>query len=116
MAVEPEGEISRLRRRYTDRLITLLAVLLALEIFVVAPFHAVGIFGSQGFAIVASLGVIAVIIVAPRGTRHHVDLLCGKCRHPMARSLCNIESIIGQLYPATLLARLVTLELSQGSR
>jgi hypothetical protein len=32
--------------------------------------------------------------------------------HPIARSLCNIESIIGQLYPATLLARLVTLELS----
>ena len=31
--------------------------------------------------------------------------------HPIARSLCNIESIIGQLYPATSLARLVTLEL-----
>jgi hypothetical protein len=31
--------------------------------------------------------------------------------HPIARSLANIEAIIGQLYPATLLARLVTLEL-----
>jgi hypothetical protein len=31
--------------------------------------------------------------------------------HPLARSLCNVETIIGQLYPATLLARLVTLEL-----
>ena len=31
--------------------------------------------------------------------------------HPIARSLCNLEAIIGQLYPATLLARLVTLEL-----
>ena len=31
--------------------------------------------------------------------------------HPLARSLCNVEEIIGQLYPATLLARLVTLEL-----
>lgn len=31
--------------------------------------------------------------------------------HPVARSLCNIEAIVGQLYPATLLARLVTLEL-----
>jgi hypothetical protein len=30
---------------------------------------------------------------------------------PFARSLANIESIVGQLYPATLLARLVTLEL-----
>lgn len=29
--------------------------------------------------------------------------------HPIARSLCNLESIIGQLYTATLLARLVTL-------
>jgi hypothetical protein len=31
--------------------------------------------------------------------------------HPVARSLANVEAIIGQLYPATLLARLVTLEL-----
>ena len=31
--------------------------------------------------------------------------------HPLARSLCNVEGIIGQLYPATLLARLVTLGL-----
>lgn len=31
--------------------------------------------------------------------------------HPIARSLCNLESIFGQLYPATLLARLVTLEI-----
>ncbi len=35
--------------------------------------------------------------------------------HPIARSLCNIESIVGQLYPATILARLVTLELRAGS-
>ena len=27
--------------------------------------------------------------------------------HPIARSLCNLESVIGQLYPATLLARLI---------
>ena len=31
--------------------------------------------------------------------------------HPLARSLCNFESVIGQLYPATVLARLVTLAL-----
>jgi hypothetical protein len=31
--------------------------------------------------------------------------------HPLARGLANVEAIIGQLYPATLLARLVTLEL-----
>jgi Ion channel len=31
--------------------------------------------------------------------------------HPFARSLANVEAIIGQLYPATLLARLVTLEI-----
>jgi hypothetical protein len=29
--------------------------------------------------------------------------------HPIARSLCNLESIIGQFYTATLLARLMTL-------
>jgi hypothetical protein len=31
--------------------------------------------------------------------------------HPIARSLTNIEAMIGQLYPATLLARIVTLEI-----
>ena len=31
--------------------------------------------------------------------------------HPFARGLANVEAIVGQLYPATLLARLVTLEL-----
>jgi len=35
--------------------------------------------------------------------------------NPIARSLCNLETIIGQLYPATLLARLVTLEI-EGAR
>ncbi len=37
--------------------------------------------------------------------------------HPIARSLCNLETILGQLYPATLLARLVSLETgsSQGT-
>jgi Ion channel len=31
--------------------------------------------------------------------------------HPIARSLTNIEAMIGQLYPATLLARVVTLQI-----
>jgi hypothetical protein len=29
--------------------------------------------------------------------------------HPLVRSMANLESVIGQLFPATLLARLVTL-------
>jgi ion channel len=33
--------------------------------------------------------------------------------HPLARSLANPEAVIGQLFPATLLARIVTLELAQ---
>jgi len=32
--------------------------------------------------------------------------------HPFARGLANFEAIVGQLYPATLLARLVTLEIA----
>ena len=35
--------------------------------------------------------------------------------HPLARSLCNVEGIIGQLFPATLLARLVSLEVVNAS-
>ena len=32
--------------------------------------------------------------------------------HPFARSLANLEAIMGQLYPATLLARVVTLSVA----
>ncbi|MDI9847528.1 ion channel [Rhodoblastus sp. 17X3] len=33
--------------------------------------------------------------------------------HPIARSLCNLESICGQLFPAILIARLVSLHIEQ---
>jgi hypothetical protein len=36
--------------------------------------------------------------------------------YPIARNLTNLEAIIGQLFPATLLARLVSLEISQRRR
>jgi hypothetical protein len=36
--------------------------------------------------------------------------------HPLARSLGSLEAIVGLLYPATLLARLVTLELEDRRR
>jgi Ion channel len=36
--------------------------------------------------------------------------------HPLARSLANLEAVIGQLYPATLLARLVSLEIEHRRR
>lgn len=35
--------------------------------------------------------------------------------HPFARSLANLESIFGQLFPATVLARLIALHLAQGN-
>jgi hypothetical protein len=36
--------------------------------------------------------------------------------HPLVRSLTNLASIVGQLYPATLIARLVTLEIEDSER
>jgi hypothetical protein len=36
--------------------------------------------------------------------------------HPFARAIANLESVFGQLYPATLLARIVTLELADRDR
>ncbi len=32
--------------------------------------------------------------------------------HPFVRSMANLEAVIGQLYPATLLARLVSLHVA----
>jgi hypothetical protein len=36
--------------------------------------------------------------------------------HPFVRALSNLEAILGQLYPATMLARLITLELERHRR
>jgi hypothetical protein len=36
--------------------------------------------------------------------------------HPLARSLANLEALIGQLYPAILIARLVSMEFESSSR
>jgi hypothetical protein len=36
--------------------------------------------------------------------------------HPIARSLTNVEAMIGQLYPATLLARIVTLQIEDAEK
>jgi len=32
--------------------------------------------------------------------------------HPLTRGLTNLETVVGQLFPATLIARMVTLELT----
>ena len=221
------SEIRRLRRKHTDQLLTLLAALLLLAMFVFAPLQAMGIFLFQGFAIAALLAIIgSMLVISENALALAVMSLCFAANvvafllrlfyppwpynlyllaaawlaisvtlgvvvaqavfrrgrvtyhrivgaillylliavafgtlfifvgasvpdafkgitfedhpalansvfylsfvtltstgygdlvpvHPIARSLCNIESVIGQLYPATLLARLVTLELRQ---
>jgi len=220
-------EMRRLRQKHRERLLTLLAILLVLTMFVFAPLQAVGIFIFQGFAIAALLAIIGgMLIISDNRTAFVVMSLClvanivvfvmrllyppwpynlyvlaaawlaiaitlgvvvaqGVFRrgrityhrivgaillylliavvfgtlfifvglaipdafkgiafednpalansvfylsfvtltstgygdvvpvHPIARSLCNLESVIGQLFPPTLLARLVTLELTQ---
>jgi Ion channel len=225
--VDPKSGIRRLRQEYTDQLLTLLALLLALEMFVFSPLQAMGIFAFQGFVVATLLAIMAgMLIISDRPTALAVMSICFAANivvlllrffyppwpyntyilavawfaiavtlgavvtqavfrrgrvtyhriigavllylliavafgalfvlvglsvpeafkgitfednpalansvaylsfvtltstgygdlvplHPIARSLCNIESIIGQLYPATLLARLVTLEMRQ---
>ncbi|MGY3130064.1 hypothetical protein ACVMIH_003885 [Bradyrhizobium sp. USDA 4503] len=223
----PIHSMRLLRREYNDRLLTLLAILLALEMFVIAPLHAMGIFVFQGFAIVALLGIISgMLIISDHPAALAIMTVCVVANvvvflvrlfyppwpysayllaaawlaiavtlgavvaqavfrsgpinyhrivgaillyllialafgtlfifvglslpdafkgitfeqnsglassvfylslvtltstgygdlvpvHPIARSLCNLESVVGQLYPATLLARLVSLELKE---
>jgi len=62
--VDPASIVRRWRRHeYNDWLLTLLAVLLMLMIFVFAPLQALGIFLFQAFAIVALLAVIGGMLV-----------------------------------------------------
>ena len=225
--VDPIRQIRRLRQKYTDQLLTLLALFIALEMFLFSPLQALGIFAFQGFVLATLLAIIAgMLIISDHPAAFAVMSIClaanvvvlllrlfyppwpyniyilaaawfaiavtlgavvaqavfrrGRVTyhrivgaillyllvavafgalfvmiglslpdafkglsfednpalassvsylsfvtltstgfgdivpvHPIARSLCNIESIIGQLYPVTLLARLVTLELRE---
>jgi hypothetical protein len=61
-------------------------------------------------ALASSLFYLSFVTLTSTGFGDVVPL------HPLARSLSNIESVIGQLYPATILARLVTLELRTDAR
>jgi hypothetical protein len=61
--VDPISELRRLRRAHTDRLLTLLAALLLIEIFVFAPLQALGVFIFQGFGIAALLAIIGAMLV-----------------------------------------------------
>jgi hypothetical protein len=63
MALVSPSQVRQFRRRYTDRLLTLLAILLAIEMFVIAPLQAMGIFVFQSFAVVALLGILGSMIL-----------------------------------------------------
>jgi hypothetical protein len=86
------------------------------------------------FAIGSGAGGVGLLVVAQSGHDRVRLLPCPLARimrtslvgqrtgygdivplHPLALSLANVEAIIGQIYPATLLARFVTLELTHGS-
>ena len=79
---------------------------LFLFIGLAAPEAIKGIAFQDDQSVAASLFYMSFVTLTSTGYGDIVPV------HPLARSLCNIESVIGQLYPATLLARLVTLELS----
>jgi ion channel len=59
----------------------------------------------DNLAVVGNLSYFSFVTLTSVGYGDIVPL------HPIARGLANVEAIIGQFYPATLLARLVTLEL-----
>jgi hypothetical protein len=85
--------------------LTFVALFGFLTIFVSDAFK--GLEPRQGsFAIVGNLIYFSFVTLTTIGYGDITPL------HPYARGLANFEAVIGQLYPATLLARLVTLELA----
>src|SRR4029077_793744 len=77
----------------------------------IAPHAFVGISPrTDNLGVAANFGYFSFVTLTSVGYGDIVPL------HPYARSLANVEAIIGQLYPATLLARLVTLEIADRQR
>ncbi|MGA8888387.1 MAG: ion transporter, partial [Pseudolabrys sp.] len=61
--MNPISVVRQLRQKYTDQLLTLLALFIALEMFVFSPLQAVGIFAFQGFVIATLLAIIASMFI-----------------------------------------------------
>ena len=60
--------IRRLRQKYTDQLLTLLALFIALEMFVFSPLQAMGIFAFQGFLVATLLAILAGLLAYAAGS------------------------------------------------
>ncbi len=69
-----------------------------------------------GSALATEHGVLATMLYFSFTTLTSVGFGDVVPVHPIARSLANMEAIVGQLYPATLLARVVTLDMEQRRR
>ena len=103
-----------LRQGPRHRVIGAVLLYLLIALFFVAAFAFVGLVIPNAFqgikiedstALASNLIYFSFVTLTSTG---YGDVLPD---HPIARSLCNVETIIGQLYPPTLLARLVSLEL-----
>ena len=101
------------------RIVGAILLYLLIAVAFAALFTFVGLSNSDAFkgiafednsALASSLFYLSFVTLTSTGYGDIVPV------HPLARSLCNIESIIGQLYPATILARLVTLGLRAGDK
>jgi hypothetical protein len=113
--------LARARERFGDRLLTWLTLLLVVLTFVIVPLHAVGLIVTQGYVFAIVLVMASCIVGAPAGVGAVIAMLFGLALAVAAvvarlSSLSSFEAIIGQLYPATLLARLVTLDLQDRRR
>jgi hypothetical protein len=89
-------ELRRLRREYTERLLTLLALFLALEMFVFSPLQAMGIFAFQDFVIATLLAIVAGMLIIsdhPAAVVRDVGMPCRENRRfPDAIPLGHITS------------------------
>jgi len=96
------------------RIVGAILVYLSIAVIFTALFTMIGLFVPHAFsgmviedntALASSVIYFSFVTLTSTGYGDVFPL------HPVARSLCNLETIIGQLYPATLLARLVSLEI-----
>jgi len=88
--------------------LTFVALFGLLCLFVPEAFKGIGPM-SKNFGVAGDLIYFSFVTLTTIGYGDIVPL------HPYVRGVANFEAVIGQLYPATLLARLVTLELASGN-
>lgn len=106
MNTNARGRSGSWQQRWPDPAITVLAIELAVAIFIIVPLGVLAPRSGLVLPLLLTALVLAPVLLAA------VLVASDNGAARAARGLSNLEAVMGQLFPATVIARMVTLHLT----